>query len=354
MAGIVKRCCKWSGLLFLFSIFSATIIYLLLNSSQFYELVIPKVVESKVAGIKLGQVKIERVRYRFPDQFRFKNVEADLTQNDDNCSIKIISLGIDNLRRVILKNGSTDISVSLRSFSTKNMEVNYSDLQLTLLPEDNQSVRLEGKVFIAQSVLADYQVNNAEIMINGNLNRIGLTLKKASFYGGDLAGQIWLENKPLTAYKADLKFTLLTTARLDEIYRELNANFNGLISGTISVTGNTQDVELIKLSLQAVSGTKIKAWVFSWLISNVPKIEILLSKELKNIIRQNGFLTTDYLNLDLKNTSARTLLANVNITLRKYNWNPNYIYDISIDGRLLEAIKKVEHNLKTGGFYGPR
>jgi len=325
-----------------------------MNSSQFYELVIPRVIESRVVGIKLDRVKISKVNYSFPDQFRFKNVEVDLAQQDENYSIKIINLGIDRLSRLIFKYGSTDISVSLRSFSTKDLEINYSDFQITLLPQDNQSVKLEGKVFIAQSVLAEYQLNNAEIIINGNLNRIGLTLIKASFYGGDLAGQIWIESAALKPYMADLRFDKIESARLDEIYRELKSNFRGLISGTINVSGNKDDIKSITFELNAGSGAELKAWFVGWLIDFVPGNEKLIPKELKDIIKMDGFLTADALTLGIRNTSDRTIQAEVNMKIRKYYVNPHYTYDINIDGRLVEVLKRVERALKTGGFYGPR
>lgn len=354
MLAFLKNFSKFVVFLFLGLLFLTVLFFFLLNSGKFYQVILPWVVESRYADIKFQEIKIESAKYRFPDQFRFKNIDVHLRYKKEDCTINMISLDLDRFSRFFLKQEQANILTSLSSFSTKDVTVNYADLELTLSAQKDQAVALQGKIFVNQALLVDYQLNEAQIEIKGNLERLELDLLKAAFYGGDLAGQIWMENKPLTPYQANLKFTLLTTARLDEIYRELNTHFNGLISGTINVAGNAQDIESIKLSVQAVSGTKIKAWVIGWLIDYVPVYKEMLPKELKNIIKQNGFLTADHLNLDLKNSSARTLQANVNVKLRKYYLNPNYTYDISIDSRLLEVIKRVERALKTGGIYGSR
>lgn len=354
MPAIVRIFVKCVAVVFFAIVFLSGLSYGLLNSGRFYQVILPQLIESQYPDIDVQTTKVTKASYRFPDRFRFKDAEISLKYKKEDCAIKIISLDIDRFSRFFLKQEEADVAVSVSSFSTNHIKVDYADLVLALTPQKEQPVVVAGRLFLNQASLADYQLNEAEIEIKGNLDRLEFDLRKSEFYGGNLAGRISLENKALTPYEADFKFTLLSTARLDDIYRELNSNISGLISGTIKVTGNTTDLETLQLSLQGISGTKIRAWVIGWMIDYVPLYKKSLPKELKDNIKQNGFITTDALNLNLTNSNERVLRAEVNMKLRKYYLDPNYTFDINLDGRLLQAVKRFDHLLKTGGIHGPR
>lgn len=354
MAIFLRNCFKCVIVVFLVTFFLVGIIYLFLNWPRFYQTIVPPVVESQYPDIQIDTFRAKKAKYKFPDQFKFENVELDLGIQDKRYQIKLISLNLNHVGRFLLKRGQADLTVSLSSFLTEDVNVNYSDLEFSFAYRKDQIVGFNSKVFVNYCKALDYQLNNAEITMSGDFNRFEVDLIKASFYGGNLTGQMSFENSVAFPYQVVLKFDHISTEHLNEIYKELYSNFRGLISGILKVAGNKQDIELINLDLNASSGVEFKAWFVGWLIDFIPGNEKLLSKEIKDVIKKNGLLTADSLTLAVRNTSDRTLQAGVSMKIRKYYLNPNYTYDINIDGRLLEALKRAELALKTGGFYGSR
>ncbi|MGE3980158.1 MAG: hypothetical protein AB7F70_01890 [Candidatus Omnitrophota bacterium] len=242
----------------------------------------------------------------------------------------------------------------MRSFSTEDLDINYSDLEFSAVHRRDQTIGLTGRIFISQGKALEYLISDADIKISGDLNRLNFDLSDASFYGGKLGGEISLENISSFPYQVGLRFDHISSERLNEVYGELYSNFRGLISGTLRLTGDAQNIESFVLVMESEAGAEIKAWVVGWMIDFVPAYSVVLSKDLKDVIKQNRFLTADYIILNAKNANQKVIEAKVEMKIRKYNLKPNYTFDINIDRDLLESLLGIERFLKTGGFNVPR
>ncbi|MGE0269195.1 MAG: hypothetical protein AB7S78_12155 [Candidatus Omnitrophota bacterium] len=354
MTVFFKNCFKFVLGIFLGAFVIAGLLYVLLNRPYFYQIIVPRLVESLYPNTHIDELRVGRAEYKFPDQFKFKNVETTVTLQNKKHEIGLINLDLIGIVRFLAKRGHLDVSVSVRSFSTEDLDINYSDLEFSAVHRRDQTIGLTGRIFISQGKALEYLISDADIKISGDLNRLNFDLSDASFYGGKLGGEISLENISSFPYQVGLRFDHISSERLNEVYGELYSNFRGLISGTLRLTGDAQNIESFVLVMESEAGAEIKAWVVGWMIDFVPAYSVVLSKDLKDVIKQNRFLTADYIILNAKNANQKVIEAKVEMKIRKYNLKPNYTFDINIDRDLLESLLGIERFLKTGGFNVPR
>ncbi|MBP9854020.1 MAG: hypothetical protein KBD53_04035 [Candidatus Omnitrophica bacterium] len=328
--------------------------FLLLSWNRFYQFVLPIVIESKFPDAQITKLKIDKAKFNLSDQFIWTNVEAELHIKNEKYALKLTRVDLRRLGHFLLKRDGAHIMVSARSFSSEKIDVNFCDFDFSLNQENSQTIIIDGKIFINEAEVAGYRFNDTQINVSGNNYRLNTELLKSSFYGGILSGQVFAENQKGFPFQMDLKFDHINTELLDEIYKELYSNFRGLITGFLHLDGNSQHLNSMTLDMRADEGAKIRAWVIGWLIEFVPSYKVILSKELKDMIQQNNFLTTEYLNVKIQNINQKIIQAEAKMKIQKYNLQPNYSFDINIDRDLLELILGVEHFLKTGGLNGLR
>ena len=225
------------------------------------------------------------------------------------------------------------------NFSTEDVKLKHCNLILNFT-SNQRTEPVSGRMNVAVLDFKEYHLEELSSQVRGNEKGLHLDHLFAKAYGGNIQGEVWLNNFSMLSYDIRLFLAHLDLIKLRRA-NSLFAQVEGKLSGQVTVTGTMDKMADFLTDLKMEEGGKIKASLLSPLKDYIP--ESLQKRELERLMKVDGDIPVEKVLVQIKNVGAQTLKMEVNLTSEQFSLDLNHlIVDINLDapiGNLFRNLK---------------
>jgi hypothetical protein len=300
-----------------------------LNTPAVTTWLITSAVKKNLKGYTLEEFSIGRQQFTWPDRLVLSNIHGRIKSKDDYYQVVI---------RQIECSGHAPVQVLIEEIALESSAISSrpGEIRGNVYFQGFRLERFDGEAKIPGIEAHHYRLENVSSQLEGTLKKMTLRDLKADTYQGKLSGQISLDWQKNLPYSMDIHFDNVDLRPMQEVNPSIG-QVEGIVSGWISVEGNTRNFHTLDLKANVTKDGRVNASLLQFVAPYIPRTQEALL--LDQMMKRGEKIPVEVATMELRSVEKHKLSGFVKLLIGKLNLDLNLPIDILYDGNLFSLLR---------------
>ncbi|HLD70055.1 MAG TPA: hypothetical protein VJA17_04745 [Candidatus Omnitrophota bacterium] len=310
--------------------------YVIFYSHWFPGFLLSRWIQTQYPAFELKSFNYKNRSFHLWDEIAFQEVQLVLKNGKTTQRFYVPSL--------VVKSDQKKITITIVQAAVEGENLKIKDIGLNLILDFPKDIpmRLRGNFKAASVDFAVYRLEDISMLLEGSERQINFKNVFVRCYGGNIRGEISLDNLSMIEYRVHLQLSGIDLKEMRTISDEAFSLVEGKLDGEIRESGTGNKVDNFTANLNVREGAKLKAYLLTWIVDYIP--QSVQRKDLQQLIKTEAYIPIDKAVVQIKNLGEYQLTTTTNLKSDKFNLDLNLTEDINFDtplGNLIEKIKNL-------------
>lgn len=349
MIALLKKFCYLIVAVLVLAAVIAVLLCIGLNTTRFYERAIPIAVSWIFDGVEVKGVSVETAKFRYPPRIELGGVALAYRERGTPHHVVLDRVEVSRILELIRGDGTLGVSVLMRAYEEHNIDCRNLIIDMALARGASGRYKVNASGIVGQLESGGYRWEGMHFDLSGGDPAFDLRIKEGQFYGGQFKADIRFELAGRRPYTGTIVLQNIPTVRMQQVYRELERDVQGVVSGDIYVVGDSHSVQNLEVNLTTRQDMKIRSGLVGWLVIN-SQLDDALFRMMKDEVRKHPMMQYYAVDMALQNEGQHHIRIKMNMKTRKHTFVINPTIDIHSDGDLMTTVRQLDFGLKHGSL----
>jgi hypothetical protein len=304
-------------------------LFFALNTTVVTKWLVASVIKKELKGYTLEEFSIGRQQFAWPDRLVLSNIRCRLKSKNDFYQIVIRQIECSGRApsQIFIEEAALESSSIVAKPGEVRGNVYFQGLRLD---------HFDGEAKIPELEVHRFHLANVSSQLEGTTKKMTLRNLKADTYQGKLSGQISLDWQKNLPYSMDIHFDNVDLSPMKDVNPSIG-QVEGVVSGWISVQGNTRNFHTLDLKANVTKDGRIDASLLQFVAPYIPG-----TKEaalLQDMMKRGEKIPVEVATMQITSVEKHKLSGFVKLLIGKLNLDLNLPVDILYDGNLFSLLR---------------
>ena len=349
MIALVKKLCYLIIAVLVCAAVFTVLLLIGLNTTRFYEKVVPLAVGFFFDGIDVKGVSVQTAKFRYPPRIELGGVALAYRERGTPHHVILDRVEVSRIFDFFRGEHPLVGQILMRAYEDHDADFQNMIVDLTLTRTDSGRYKVDGSGIAGKMTAGGYLLEGIHFDIRGGDPVFELRIKEANFYGGKLKADIQFEVAGRQPYTGTIVLLNIPTANLNQVYRDLERDVQGVVSGDMYGVGDAHSMQNLEVNLTTRQDMNIRSGLVGWLVVN-SQLEDSLFRMMKEEVRRYPMMQYYAVDMALQSEGQHHIRIKMNMKTRKHTFVVNPTIDIQSDGDLMTTVRQLDFGLKHGSL----
>jgi len=335
---MIKRCLITLFLLVL--LLSIGFVYVTLNTVWVTPWIVHRLIAQSLPQFKVDSIQIAKQKFYFPGQINFQNIQIILKDKADFYTLQVQNFFCDGLDSLWRANSKLSMEIKEGKVESKNIHISTVEGNGHLSLNRGKILTIWGEVKSKGNRFRNYEAQEFFSPIEGDDQKLIFKNFSAQAYGARFKGEISMEYQPSFPYSIQLEFEGLNIHQLKVFNEMLPTQIEGILDGTMVLTGKGNNLETIHVDTRIVEGGKIRASLLGFITQYIPQSRE--RQHLQELLQDDAKIFVEEASVQIKSLNKNKLTGLMKIASEELNVDLNFPITINLDGKISSLLKYVD------------